>query len=148
MHASEVTPEIAANANEFYWSSDRSVNQIAQNLDLSKGALYAALVPLPSGNGCPLCGDEVGWPNRTARDRDQLACQTCDWSGSTSQTVTYTTDEPEHHITGEAVARTVDRDEGIVPPAPLITTRLSTVAGGAILGAAVGLALVLWTRRR
>jgi hypothetical protein len=148
MHASEVTPEIAANANEFYWGSDRSVNQIAEDLDLSKGALYAALVPLPSGNGCPLCGDEVGWPNRTARDRDQLGCQTCDWSGTTSQTVTYSADDSMLDRPHEAVLIAEDRDAPVVPSAPLTTPRLSMVAGGAILGAAVGLALVLWARRR
>lgn len=139
MHASEVTPEIAANANELYWGSDRSVNQIAEDLDLSKGALYAALVHLPSGFGCPLCGDEVGWPNRTARDRDQLACATCEWSGSADETTTYESDQG---------ALTHSEDEPGVPPAPLTTPRMSTIAGGAMLGAAVGLALVLWTRRR
>ena len=148
MHASEVTPEIAANANEFYWDSDRSVNQIAEDLDLSKGALYAALVPLPSGNGCPLCGDEVGWPNRTARDRDQLSCQTCEWSGNTSHTVTYGDCGSPLDDTHEAVAIADDRDGPVAPSASLAAPRLSTVAGGAILGAAVGLALVFWARRR
>jgi len=148
MHASEVTPEIAANANELYWGSSRSVNQIAEDLDLSKGALYAALVHLPSGNGCPLCGDEVGWPNRTARDRDQLACATCEWSGTSDQTVTYSAAGSLDGETGDALALTEDGDEPSVPPAPLFTPRLNTVAGGAMLGAAVGLALVLWARRR
>ena len=106
------------------------------------------VVHLPSGNGCPLCGDEVGWPNRTAKDRDQLTCQTCDWSGSSDQTVTYSADDAGSDEAGEAVALAGDGDEPVVPPAPLITARLSTVAGGAMLGAAVGLALVLWARRR
>lgn len=146
MHASEVTPEIAANANELYWGSDRSVNQIAEDLDLSKGALYAALVHLPSGSGCPLCGDEVGWPNRTARDRDQLTCSTCDWDGSTDQTITYDPEDVESTEPGTDVVR--EAEEPRVPPAPLLAPRMSTIAGGAMLGAAVGLALVLWARRR
>lgn len=145
MHASEVTPEIAGTANELYWGSDVSVNQIAEDLDLSKGALYAALVQLPSGSGCPLCGDEVGWPNRTARDRDQLSCPGCDWSGSEDQTVAYDVQAADE----EGTASVPESDDEIpVPPVPFVAPRLSTVAGGALVGAAVGLALVLWARRR
>ena len=55
-------------ANELYWDSEKSVNQIADELDLSKGALYGLIRPLPAGVGCPLCGDEVVSPNRTAHD--------------------------------------------------------------------------------
>lgn len=148
MHASEVTPEIAANANELYWGSTRSVNQIAEELDLSKGALYAALVHLPSGMGCPLCGDEVGWANRTARDRDQLTCQMCDWSGTSSQTVSYSDGHSGEEGIGTGVDVTDFGADPVVPPAPLLTPRMSTVAGGAIIGAAVGLVLVFWARRR
>ncbi len=148
MHASEVTQEITAKANELYWGSVRSVNQIAEDLDLSKGALYAALVPLPSGSGCPLCGDEVGWPNRTARDKDKLACPTCDWSGSFDQTITYDPAASSSWSADEGEAVAQGEDELGVPPAPLFTPRMSTIAGGAMIGAAVGLALVLWARRR
>ena len=148
MHASEVTPEIAANANELYWGSSRSVNQIAEDLDLSKGALYAALVHLPSETGCPLCGDEVGWANRTARDKDQLTCPTCDWSGSSDQTITYTPEGASSNDPDGGVVLAGTDDEPGVPPAPLITPSVSTIAGGAMIGAAVGLALVLWARRR
>lgn len=148
MHASEVTPEIAGKANELYWGSDVSVNQIAEDLDLSKGALYATLVQLPSGNGCPLCGDEVGWPNRTARDRDQLSCPSCDWAGSADQTVACDTGEPVREASASGRDLAAADDEVPVPPPPLITPRLSTVAGGALIGGAVGLALVLWARRR
>ena len=92
MHASDVTPEIAAHASELYWGSDHSVNHIAEELNLSKGALYTALTALGSGRACPLCGDEAGWPNRTARDQDKLHCASCAWSGSVSQTMAYGND--------------------------------------------------------
>lgn len=165
MHASDVTPEVAARANDLYWSSDESVNQIADGLELSKGALYAAIEPLASGLGCPLCGDEVGYSNRTARDRKQLDCSTCDWDGSPDETVALVT-------TAEDPAETRRRertppirppsasrpDAGIdeatsdgqvaVPPRPLIVPPMGTIAKGALIGGAVGLALVLLTRRR
>ena len=176
MHASEVTPEVVKRANELYWDTERSVNQIADELDLSKGALYAALEPKASGLGCPLCGDEVGWPKRTAKERDQLDCATCDWDGSSDETTSYTAvsappptpptakrrlrrrDRASEAPTDYAPASAVDPMDTDTPmasdvpapahPPPYIPPRTTTIAGGALLGAAVGLALVMWARRR
>ncbi len=67
----------ARKANKLYWGSDTSVNQIAEKLDLSKGRLYGLLVPLPTGDACPDCGEETGYPNRTARDRNHAMCSSC-----------------------------------------------------------------------
>ncbi len=67
----------ARKANKLYWGSDTSVNQIAEKLDLSKGRLYGLLVPLPTGDPCPDCGEETGYANRTARDRKQAMCSFC-----------------------------------------------------------------------
>ena len=67
----------ARKANKLYWGSDISVNQIAEKLDLSKGRLYGLLVPLPTGDQCPDCGEETGYANRTARDRHQATCSHC-----------------------------------------------------------------------
>ena len=190
MHASEVTPEAIERANELYWHSSRSVNKIADELDLSKGALYGIIVPLSTGLGCPLCGDEVVFPNRTAKDRELLDCPTCDWDGSPDETVEY---EPPTPDVSEALARSRTREEETAPspvPEPWIPTlattppatgrsaggppapemddlathevdapvtdlpsaasasRTRTVVAGALLGAAAGLALVLWARRR
>jgi hypothetical protein len=149
MHASEVTPEVVARANELYWSSKRSVNQIADDLDLSKGALYGVIEPLATGLGCPRCGAEVVVPNRTARDRALLDCTTCEWDGSPDEAARAEVrsgrrDAP--YPVGE------DGDESLIPaPAsldPLDGSRARTIMGGALLGAAAGLALVVWARRR
>jgi len=67
----------AREANKLYWGSDSSVNKIAEALDLSKGRLYGLLVPLPTGEPCPDCGEETGYANRTARDREQPICSVC-----------------------------------------------------------------------
>jgi predicted DNA-binding protein YlxM (UPF0122 family) len=56
MDASASSPAAEDRANELYWGSDRSVNQIADELDLSKGALYGMIRPLPAALACPECG--------------------------------------------------------------------------------------------
>ena len=163
MHASEVTEEVVDRANELYWGSDRSVNQIADDLELSKGALYGIIEPQPSGLGCPLCGDVVVYSNRTAKDKQMLDCPTCDWDGAPDETTKY--DDPARRGGAEATSGAIpsphrpERRAGAepgdeirapepTPPPPRIRTPATTVAGGALLGAAVGLALVMWARRK
>lgn len=166
MHASEVTREVVRKANELYWESDRSVNQIADDLELSKGALYGIIEPETSGLGCPLCGDDVVYSNRTAKDKGMLDCPTCDWDGTKEETVdSVESAAPMADLGGTSRNSSgVDRpaedagslDDGAdperlperVPPRPYVRPSASTVAGGALIGAAVGLALVLWARRR
>lgn len=161
MHASEVTREVVDRANELYWGSDRSVNQIAEDLELSKGALYGIIEPTASGLGCPLCGDEVVYANRTAKEKGMLDCPTCDWDGSPDETVDASDESgsagsngavPERH-SADTPPRPEDDDDPDstperAPPRPFVRPATRTVAGGALLGAAVGLALVMWARRR
>jgi hypothetical protein len=158
MHASEVTPDAIDRVNSLYWDSGRSVNQIAEELDLSKGALYGVIRPQQSGLGCPLCGAEVGYPNRTAKDRGSLECPTCAWDGSADETTGYVEDETSGREPG------FETQPGIVPTAsetladafdpapaarpPFATPDLRTIAKGALIGGAVGLVLVFWARRR
>ncbi len=137
---SERMQEAASAANELYWGSEHSVNQIAQQLDLSKGALYGMIQPLPGGLGCPVCGEEVVSANRTARERGVFSCAQCAWKG----------DEDETVVVGGEGAVTLPLYAGedeVIMPTPLDRRRARTLVGGALLGAAVGLALVLWTRR-
>ena len=64
-------------ANRLYWESEESVNQIGEALGLSKGVLYGLISPLPAGLPCPGCGEEMVFPNRTAREKGFLACPEC-----------------------------------------------------------------------
>lgn len=124
--------DVTRRANELYWGSDEGVNQIAERLDLSKGALYGRLGPLPAEAGCPLCGTEVEYANRTARDHDEVECPDCGWEGTGEETVPL---------------------EGGAPglrqalPVPSLDNR-RVLLGGALLGAAAGLVLLGFTRRR
>lgn len=64
-------------AQRLYWDSERSVNAIAGDLDISKGRLYELIRPLPVDVACPRCGEPLAWPNRTGRDRGLLVCASC-----------------------------------------------------------------------
>jgi hypothetical protein len=160
-------------ANELYWGSDHSVNQIADELDLSKGALYEMIRPLSAGVGCPLCGAEVVHPNRTAKDRGRMDCTACGWDGTEEDALPLdagsdapdptgngTGSAPDSQETKEATDSPEapdemypydDFDEPGPPPVPVTERNQELrrlVAGGALIGAAVGLALVIWARRR
>ena len=82
----EPSDEVVTKANELYWHSEESVNQLARELDLSKGMLYEILAPLPADAGCPSCDDgELSYPNRTARDRGFVSCATCGFEDEEDQ---------------------------------------------------------------
>ncbi len=70
---------LTAEVNRLYWESDTSVNQIGEELGLSKGALYGILRPLLAGLPCIKCGEEMAYPNRTARDKGFVACSSCEY---------------------------------------------------------------------
>jgi predicted RNA-binding Zn-ribbon protein involved in translation (DUF1610 family) len=144
MSGSAADQETERRANELYWGSEWSVNQIADELDLSKGVLYGIIRPRPSGLACPDCGQEAVYPNRTAKERKLVACASCGWGGA----------EVDADPTGGEggvvlpLGGGVDEDEVIMPPIHLSTSRQRVMLGGILLGAAVGLALVMWARRR
>ena len=69
--------EQARQANELYWTSDESVNRIADRLGLSKGSLYAAIKPKPTDSLCPTCDGQLVFTNRTALERNTLTCTKC-----------------------------------------------------------------------
>jgi hypothetical protein len=142
MQPSSRTLEADDRANELYWGSNRSVNQIAEDLDLSKGALYGMIRPLPAAKGCPACGTEVVHPNRTAKERGLVDCPACGWDGPENETVPAYA--PLAEVDGAQVGRSRARERALSSG----ETGSAAVLGGALLGAAVGLALLFWARRR
>jgi predicted RNA-binding Zn-ribbon protein involved in translation (DUF1610 family) len=136
-------------ANALYWGSDMSVNQIADALDLSKGALYEIIRPLAADVACPRCGAETVHPNRTAQERGLVACQECGWGDQSGGTAPSPSVWP-------ALARPAPRSAAPAPrrrPVPAARAEPeppdgSALAVGLLLGAAAGLALLLWARRK
>ena len=84
---------ISQEANRRYWDSDESVNQIGEAMGLSKGVLYNLLEPLPAGLPCPSCGEEMVFPNRTARDKGFLECPECGLEEEEAAVQTYWEEE-------------------------------------------------------
>jgi hypothetical protein len=137
-------------ANRLYWDSEESVNQIGEQMGLSKGVLYGLITPLPAGLPCPGCGEEMVFPNRTAREKGFLECPECGMEEEELAVQEYWESEEEAggslaHRAGSAVQRAVgtgrDRVAGLTP-------RGRVVAGTALLGIAAGLILGSYFRRR
>jgi hypothetical protein len=146
-------------ANRLYWESDESVNQISEELGLSKGGFYNLIAPLPAGLPCPDCGEEMVFPNRTARDKGFLACPQCGmeeeedavqafWEGK-AEALGDDAPLPSPRALGrragdaaeEAVATARERVSGMSP-------RSRILAGTALLGMAAGLLLANYFRKR
>jgi predicted RNA-binding Zn-ribbon protein involved in translation (DUF1610 family) len=140
---SGVEREREKRANELYWGSELSVNQIADEMDVSKGMLYELIRPEPVGVACPVCTQEVVYANRTARERAMLACPSCGWEGDEA--------EADSGVGDASVVLPAGEEEGQADADPFADDdpgRKRAIVGGAFLGAAAGLAWVLWSRRR
>lgn len=129
--------DLVDRANDLYWGSDASVNRLADELDLSKGALYDIIRPFPAGIPCPNGDGEMGYANRTARDRGFVTCGTCGL------------EDEEAHVAEEL------EEAGFSPRTDLSTSTGSAVAwpdgrmlGSALVGVALGVVIAGLVRRR
>ena len=73
--------KLADQANELYWRSGQSVNQIAEAMDLSKSGLYALIRPLTAERACPECGEGLVFTNRTTEHKSVASCLACEYVG-------------------------------------------------------------------
>lgn len=121
-----------ARANVLYWDSDASVNEIAEQLDLSKGTLYGMVRPRTAGIACPECGGDMEYPNRTAREKGFVTCAGCGF-------------EEEESLVLEAAAQDLD---AAGPGRGAVRSPDAATLATAFLGAAAGLIVVRWLRRR
>jgi transcription elongation factor Elf1 len=135
-------------ANEMYWESSASVNQIAERLDLSKGSLYSMIQPLPAEAPCPACGAEMAYPNRTALEKGFLICSDCGFEEE---------EEVVRGVSGPgdvAVAASDAGDAAVEDVGESLGDRVlegfpgRIVAGATLLGVAAGLVIARSLRSR
>ncbi len=142
--SSPIPDEVVTRANDQYWDSDAGVNQLARDLDLSKGTLYEILAPLPAGIPCPHCDGELGFANRTARERGFLSCAACGLEGERERVLDALAD-------ADALADTIPPAEPSSDPAssPVPSRSLGALLTvTALAGVGVGLILGGFLRRR
>lgn len=151
-----------ANANELYWDSDASVGQIADDLGISRRALYDNIDPAPAGEDCPECGSPLGYRNRTAAERRAAECAEC----GLERTVERPMEAPARGAGGSAADRAGPATPEEEPEGPELerasrAARLAPVArrvpatgagpllsGAMLAGLAVGAAVGYVVRRR
>lgn len=132
-------------ANEAYWQSNASVNELADRFDLSKSALYALIAPLPAPGSCPTCKGRVEYPNRTARDKALVQCPACGFEGTAAEAAAAPAANPleDHGADLTAAPRTLPRPSTWLGNPPERHLWL----GGMLLGMAGVIVLARWTRR-
>ena len=136
----QMPDDVVSQANERYWNSDAGVNQLARELELSKGALYEIIAPLPAGVPCPRGDGELAFTNRTARERGFVSCPACGLEDDRER-VLARLEEAAHDPTIVDPPRPHDPAVADPPAAPtrsletlLVVTALAGVAAGLILG--------------
>lgn len=134
-------PELVERANTLYWESDASVNEIADQLDLSKGALYGMVQPLDAGAACPECGGPLEFENRTARDKEIVTCPKCSL-------------EEDFSLVQAVELESVTDDVPPPPPSALVPVAgeghvpMRTMVASALIAFAAGIAIGQWSRGR
>ena len=126
--------EVTARANELYWQSGKSVNQIAEEMDLSKSRLYGLVQPLAVGSPCPECGADLLFPNRTAMEKGLVSCPECGYEGAAQDAPAESGNTEPEQDTTMAPARTRSGSKRVL-------------WGSALLGLAAGLYVVIRQRR-
>lgn len=71
------TEPVRSEANRLYWETDAPVSVIADQLGLSRRALYELLEPMALPEPCPSCGGRLIFENRLARSAAEVVCEAC-----------------------------------------------------------------------
>jgi hypothetical protein len=126
-------------ANEMYWSSARTVEEIARELSVSRSTFYSAIRPIGAGSVCSTCGESMVFTNRSNREAGLSTCQSCPPGGIAassdpeSDDLRFRTAEGGEYP-GESWPRWRDDLASVTPQ------RAAMVGGAAALGVVVGAA--------
>ena len=144
------TEATVTQANRLYWQTESSVADIAEQLGVSRRALYELITPESAGVTCSACGGDVVFVNRSAKTSAAGRCQNCGAEAAISEYSDETTAEEivPPYAAGWPRARErtgdveVDGDDDV-------RTRALKIGSVAVAGAALGaMAAILIARRR
>jgi DNA-binding transcriptional regulator LsrR (DeoR family) len=76
--ATEPMERLRQQANDSYWNSEETVEQLAARLGISRKAVYSSVEPMASGAICVHCDRELLFANRTSRAAGLAACPVCE----------------------------------------------------------------------
>lgn len=139
-------------ANELYWNSADTVDQIARELGISRNAMYSSVRPIPAGASCVHCDEPLLFTNRTSRSARAAFCPVCE--------IQVTLGEDMPSAGAASVSDGAVRVAPVPPPgdgtlmqlkeelAQVPPERAAMIGGAAALGAAVGAAAVRLIRKR
>lgn len=140
------------NLNDLYWQGDESVAGLMERLGISRSTLYAAVEPLPAGSPCPRCGGELVFTNRSARAAGRAVCSECgEVVADLPQAAAEEASDGPNGFGDEMAERAggmyqrfdeIERDL-----AAARVRRASMIAGALALGAATGIAAVVFGRQ-
>ena len=123
-------------ANELYWDSDRTVEEIVKELQLSRSALYSGIRPQDAATECPECGTAMVFTNRSNRDAHAATCPACATEAPASDAAPSDTTPRQAERHGWAGSLPIDRWRGQLAAVP--RERVAMVGGAAVLGVMVG----------
>lgn len=137
----EGSQSLSERVNELYWSGSTTVEEIIDDLGISRSSLYASIEPLPAGLVCADCHERMVYNHRTMRDRGVAVCPEC---GRESEPgAAESSGDRERPTAGQSSSeREVGLELGLagirdtlraVPP-----QRVALVGGGAALGVMAG----------
>ena len=139
------TTHDAPPANELYWHSSLTIDEVVEQLGISRNALYASILPIPAGGPCEECGGSLVFTNRTNRSRGIATCADCSLEVELP-------DEPEEPESAPEMVQALHQDHGASEApawsrwrddfASVGPARYALVGGAAALGIIVGAAAV------
>jgi hypothetical protein len=141
--------QLRQQANDLYWTSSDTVEQLASELGMSRKGVYSAVQPLPTGTSCLHCNEVMVFANRTNRAAGLATCPTCGTQTNVDEqagmgAAPTTPAEILAKATGgevhavpqpQSLWEQIKEDLSAVPP-----DRAAKIGGAAALGVAIGAA--------
>lgn len=142
---------LAETANRLYWGTSRPAGQLAEELGISRSKFYALIEPLELGQDCPACTGAVTFSSRTDREAGRGRCSDC----GELMDITAEAAAPAADPTRPAPRTAADSHDLPGPLQICIDTCRAAWQGenrqlwvSAAIGAAVGIWVTSWLRRR